>query len=247
MYFNRLLCILILYTITVSNIKCQETKNQNDSISENLIKSLSGIEIEIEGPYSERFSSGSPMSPISIDYMKEIKIFKTATLILKGGGVVIPKSQEYSFYGQTIYKPLIGNEFNYLNFGLNFIIEPRWYWKISKKLLSGKVRQNSGWYLSFPFEANIPIDFAINTFDENYDFNNFSDVIWIKDFLRFYYNLGPAIGYKYAISKNWYIDAMIQIMAQDYYIRNNQNDRFGTFEINPQLKIKAAYVFNEKQ
>ena len=244
MYFNRLLCIFILYTITVLNIKGQETKNLNDSISDNIIKTLSGIEIKIEGPHSERFSYGSTMSPISMDYIKEIKILKMATLILKAGGVVISKSQESSLYGLTIYKPLIGNEFNYLNFGLNFVIEPRWYWKISKKTLSGKVRQNSGWYLSFPFEANIPIDFAINTFDENYDFNNFTDVIWIKDFLRFYYNLGPAIGFKYALSKNWYVDAMIQIMAQDYYIRYNQYSHFGTFEINPQLKIKAAYIFN---
>ncbi len=247
MYFNRLLTVLILFAITVSNIKGQEKKNLNDSISDNLIKTSSGIEIKIEGPHSEKFSYGSSMSPITLDYMKEIKILKTATLIFKGGGVFISKSQEYSYFGQTIYKPLIGNEFNYLNFGLNFVIEPRWYWKISKRTLSGKVEQNSGWYLSFPFEANIPIDFAINTFDENYDFNDFSDVIWIKDFLRIYYNLGPAIGYKYAISKNWYIDAMIQIMAQDYYIRNNQNYRFGTFEIDPQLKIKAAYTFDRKR
>jgi len=247
MYFNKFLSIFILFTIIVSNIKGQETKNQNDSINENLVKTSSGIEIKIGGPYSDGFSAGSTMSPISLDYMKEIKIFKTATLIFKGGGVIIPKSIKDIYSHQTIYKPLIGNESKYINFGLNFVIEPRWYWKISKKILSGKIKQNSGWYLSFPFESNIPIDFAINTFDENYDFNDFSDVIWIKDFLRIYYNLGPAIGYKYAISKNWYIDAMIQIMAQDYYIKNNQNDRFGTFEINPQLKIKAAYVFNEKQ
>lgn len=224
--------------------ECLQGKLIDPAISNEM--GISGIEVKIEGPHSEKFSYGSTMSPISLDYMKEIKIFKTATFILKGGGVIIPKSLKSSYFGQIISKPLIGDEFNYLNFGLNFVIEPRWYWKTSKKTLSGKVKQNSGWYLSFPFEANIPIDFAINTFEENYNFNDFSDVIWIKDFLRFYYNLGPAIGYKYALSKNWYIDAMIQIMAQDYYIRNNHNYRSGAVEIDPQLKIKAAYVFNRK-
>jgi len=75
-------------------IKGQETKNLNDSITENVIKTLSGIEIKIEGPHSERFSYGSTMSPISLDYIKEIKILKTATLIFKGGGVIIYECSE---------------------------------------------------------------------------------------------------------------------------------------------------------
>lgn len=234
------LLILSLIMILTSNM----IKGQSDSTYNNLVLNSSGIELRIEGPYSEEMSYGSYMSPIFLTYRNERRLFKYVTLIMNGGIIFIQKSLNFDYYGQLLYKPLIGNELNHFNLGINFSIEPRWYFNSHKKVSTNRVKPLSSFYLSFPLESSLPIDLSINQIDENYDFNNFTKVNWLSDYYRINYNFGPAIGYKHAFTNHFHVDAMIHFSAKNYYINSLNYILSERMNINPQFKLRVAYDFN---
>lgn len=243
----RQLIVFILLVVNVLYLSAQESDQLNDSTIKTYVSSLSGIELKVNGPDMQGYSTGSTMSPIFLDFVKEISVAKIASVIFKGGVVIIPRKYDNEVYEPIIYNPLIGNKTRYCNFGLDVGVEPRLYWGIKKRALTGKAKLNSGWFLSFPLEAVAPLEFSYNTIPSGSDMSYFNDYTWFKDWLKIYYNFGPAVGYRHAIFNNWHIEGVFQIMAYNYHIKYSKGYWNGTTEIYPVIKIKAAYVFKGKQ
>lgn len=235
---------LIFLILLTTSIFGQETTNQNDSVKQTYVNSLSGIEIKIDG-FSHGYHSGSTISPLLFNYIKEKSLFKTTSIIFRGGFIIIPKSFEQSWKSTIIYNPVIKGDLYYLNFALNFEVEPRWYWGIKERTLKGKATLNSGWFLSLPFLATIPFDISYNTIPDGYDLSLFHDYSWFKDYLRIYFNTGPSVGYRFSPLENCYLEGIIQIIVQNYNIREFENNWFGTPNIQPQFKISGAYIFKD--
>lgn len=235
----------ILFVLSTTHIFGQETVNPNDSVNHHTyVSSLNGIEIKIDG-YTHGYHTGSNMSPLLLDYIKEERIFKTASIIFRGGIVFIPVNIKDSHEGTIIRNPVIKGNLNYCIFALNFEVEPRWYWGIKERTLKGKATLNSGWFLSFPSEVTIPLDISYNTIPDGYDLSLFRDYRWFKDYLRIYFNSGPAVGYRFSPIKNCYIEGLIQILAENYRFRQFENQWSGSPSVQAQFKISGAYVFKE--
>lgn len=158
----RILVINILIILTaLSPIFCQQEiffdNTPKDSIK---VQTLSGIEVGYAGRYEPRMIPdllGGYVEPLEIfhsvqvSYFKEYPIFRTISLILKGGLGITPRP--YFITSSPMGVNNIG--YKYINsYGVILSAEPRWYYGYKKRYVEGRAKVNSGCFFTLPLEYN---------------------------------------------------------------------------------------------
>ena len=113
-------------------------------------------------------------------------------------------------------------------------IEPRWYFSYKDRYQLGKSQLNSGWYLSFPFlvQTNL-LHTPEPVLDEG----------WFPNYLYGSLTLTPTLGFRQAISKNWFLESSIGLGANSIFNVYNHKLNILIPFLNPTFNIKAAYTF----
>jgi hypothetical protein len=159
----------------------------------------------------------------SLCYFREMRIGKLSTFTLSGEAVVNRSIRNFTaLYDDEGYN--IGTDYEFgPGFYLRASAEYRLYFNIIKRAMKGKsTLNNTGLYFSMPLTVMSGIINPSPHFDSNYGFTDF-----------FPY-LKPAIGYRYAFSKSFLMEADIGMAA---YLNFNYGVQF-----NPVLTLKGAYI-----
>jgi len=186
--------------------------------------------------------------PLNISYFNEKRIAPTWTLTTRIGLdqsfsnlAQYVAGKDSSIYNDSIYYndsyKINGYKFEY-KLQLNLGIEPRWYLGFRNRFQKGKAKFNSGWYLSFPllFSTTLIDTSKSPTADLYSAFKTYGTFQFI-----------PAMGYRQAISKQWFLEGDFQLfnLSSQLYTYNNklkiEQPRITLF---PRITLKAAYTFN---
>jgi len=98
----------------------------------------------------------------------------------------------------------------------------------------GKSQLNSGWYLSFPFlvQTNL-LHTPEPVLNEG----------WFPNYLYGSLTLTPTLGFRQAISKNFFLESSIGFGANSIFNVYNHKLSIMIPFLNPTLNLKAAYTF----
>ncbi len=225
------------------HLSAQKKDGLTDSIKPELkVNSLSGLMLKLESPCVAGYGLGRNM-PFFLNYINESRITPSTTILLRAGVTITPGV----FYEDTIsndYMPDLktGNKVTYCSFGFNFGVEPRWYWNYKKRAQKGKIKLNSGWFLSLPLEISLPLHTMISTPTTYHDY---TDQKWITDYFNLFYSLGISVGYRHALSNNWLLEGSFETQAMGDLAKYRQYNSLSTVAITPQINIKVLYIFKE--
>jgi len=116
-------------------------------------------------------------------------------------------------------------------------VEPRRYWSFNHKHPLGKVHLNSGWFLSFPLVFQTVL---LHTPEPFIHQGWFPNVLYSGTFLFI-----PSIGYRHAISKQFFIESSIGFGTNVTLVTNSIDNRITVLnpELYPVFKLKTAYTF----
>lgn len=242
MFKRKLSIALCLLGFISLQIIAQNKESSPDSIVELKVNQLQGIQFKIEVPYFVGFGPHATGTPLFFNYLNEIRIAPTSTILLKAGLSVTPGV----FYEDSISYIISPNEKTghkvpYCSFGYNFGVEPRWYWNYQKRALSGKAKLNSGWFLSLPLELSLLQAFMICGPTIYYNKNS----KWISEHFSLLYSLGISTGYRHALSNHWFLEGSMELQASGDWNKYGQNIYKSPTGINPQLEMRASYIFGK--
>jgi len=209
------------------------------------VSSLHGLELKIEDPEFAGYGAYGIGYPFFVDYVHEQRLTPSTTILYKAGLSITMGA----FYEDSTYMHLFdpnektGHKVGFCSFGADFVVEPRWYWNFQKRAQAGKARLNSGWFLSLPVEISIPRIACIYGPAFYYDTSS----KWLKNYFYLFYSLGISTGYRYALLKNLFLEASLEIQVTGDWEKYTESYSFSPTTIMPQLEIKASYVFNQKK
>ena len=185
--------------------------------------------------------------PLNMSYFIEKRIAPNWTLTTRIGLTHSFVNQaQYGYYKDSIIlhdsvyhfntQKIDGYKFAY-QLRLNLGIEPRWYLAYKSRYVKGKAKLNSGWFLSLPITYNLLLINTNKWPDYRSYYNQYADYGNV--------NLLLLLGYRQAISKNWFLEGSLNTIGNSFalYEVNNQFYFFSTFIFNPSLTLKAAYTF----
>lgn len=178
--------------------------------------------------------------PLQIAYFHEKSIAASWTLIssigLNNQFSISPRYIVVTNVDNQYYQPMSIGKRLYYSMDLNLGIEPRWYFGFQKRSSWKHVLLNSGWYLSLPVRA------STNLFHSHIP-------VYGQDRLPNWFavtaSIMPTIGYRHAVSKQWFIEGDLGIGS--YYNFSNYNHVITVWKTLPKssLSIKAAYTFKK--
>lgn len=241
---------LLFYTLIITifhTVSAQKEVYFNTTKPEEVkVESMQGVDIE---------SSFSPISiidnltyqkkswgiPLSIGYFNEKRIASTWTLLSRiklqnnlSNTPVLSYDSINHGYGYDMNSPYKAT----YSLGIGISIEPRWYFSYKKRFQVGKAKLNSGWFLSLPLSLNSTL---INTYKPDMIDEYYSNY-------KAYCSLGLTgiLGYRQAISKQWFLEGNLQLInlsSQIYSLNNKINISQPWIIIFPGISLKAAYTF----
>lgn len=205
---TTLLFLFFIQTFAQKEIYFDTIKTENIKV-----ESLKGLEVSLSGDpviVSKSLSSHSfyPSFPLHLGYFNEHRIASSWTLISTIGlNNVVGWSPKIKIVNDPIrgeYMAIAeGTQMNY-RLDLKLGLEPRWYYNFKERSQLKKVVLNSGCFLSLPIKAStnllhnpIPI----------------IDTGWFPNYFSAYLSLTPTIGYRQAISEQWFLEATMGVGA----------------------------------
>ncbi|MDD3322861.1 MAG: hypothetical protein PHS59_15590 [Paludibacter sp.] len=243
---NKLILSITVTFIVLGSVFAQKEVYFNSSNPEDLkVESLKGVELQVSYDPMDIIDPSrynSQEIPYYLGFFYEKRIASTMTLGYSAG--LFGSRTKMPKYNYTYeYDSISGNTFISSNgvatykqeykLGLRIGIEPRWYWNFKKRAEQNKVRLNSGWFLSMPLNYEYVI---YNSYKPNYLFSYSYQSYG-------YLTLKPTIGYRQSITKNIFLEGSFGYGMG--LSAGSVNGNFATYfsHTEPELKIKAAYIF----
>lgn len=203
-------------------VNAQKMEYFADKNSEDIkVESLQGMAVTFS-PVRNGLSSFPP--PTQISYFNENRIGIQWTLYKAIG--LTNSYHEFTDYSFNVISP----KNSIYSLSVDALIEPRWYFLYRYSASRGKTpKLNSGFFLSFPLEYSVQLLQFIKIKNPAYNYNAYYSVI----------NFTPSLGYRYALSDHFLLDAKVGIGG---HINVGQNMGLNQ-ELDYNFKIGAAYKF----
>lgn len=240
---TRKLVAIVFILMSIPTFAQREVFFNSSKPEDFKVQSLKGVEVQINYNPLSIFSPHRYFNSIAsyAGYFSEKRIAPTMTLGysvgLVGSTLKMPVTN-YTYDSISGGYVGFGNSENYkqvFTLGLRMGVEPRWYWNFKKRAENNKVKLNSGWFLSMPLNYGYIMYSSYKpTYPPNYQntYQNYG-----------YLTLKPTIGYRQSITKNIFIEASF---GYGFGLSlGSYNGKFNPYisDSEPELKLKAAYIF----
>ncbi len=234
--FIIILCTLLQAQkeVIFSNIKTEDIK----------VESLKGLEMYYS--YNPSLYSNTNIGmkffsyPLYIGYFNEKGIGKNWSLTTRIGLInTLAGNSDFKIVRDSLtgYDSYLFDDSKYLvsySIRLNLGIEPRWYWDYQNRFQKGSSKLNSGLFLSFPVNLFVPL---IQTPVPKLNLG------WFPGIFQLTGTITPSIGFRQAISKQWFLEGSVGMNASMYAMPFSHGLIISQLTVKPELRIKASYIF----